>query len=521
MKIKIVAVSVTVVIILLAITCTGDKASNETVNETPKETVSVSWPGYQPIPAGFDYPANTTTLNAALSAVNDTTLRHHAWSLFAGMMQPAKNNVGWPVWYTWPNSVEALRIKDIFCQGDTGVHNLGAKEFHSLSLIQRNRLHVASKAILDTLHTPNYPMPQPVIDQFENLNVFTNASHTAIIPGKHFLFNGDIMIPTESLSEGAYNWINNNGFYNKHVMDSLYSAKKGSGLEAPSNYVVTKHMYWPVLKGQLNLVPVWYPGDYNPAYTGYAGYEMWKHFVAVDPGGLTQQIITPLAYLYNVYNFDNTKQIGPVMAKPGNYSRHSINEFYYHQITQADWDSFDASDKAILMASSYWAYNKPIGVGDYLVTIASHINTKELYSWTMQSAWWTDQPNVGPYSKNRPALPNAQGPWQHYNLVDAYGLPSAPGGSELPMASNPYIELVIHPMQTNCNNCHIRAGYPEIGVTGDSTQAGYQNKLCYDMLRKLYDSSSCFKNYMRTDFQWIIPDYTHPLLLCDEKGKKK
>lgn len=510
MKIRIALILACFTLVLL-FTCTNTKP------EAP--VLSLSWPGYQPIPPGFDYPANSATLNAAYTNANDTLLRQHAWSLFAGMMQPAANNVGWPVWYTWPNSVDAMRIKDIYCQGDTGTHSLGATLFRNLSLIQQNKLHIMNQAILDTLQTPVYRIPPQVVSDFKNQNVFTNGTYTAIIPGKHFLFNGDIMVPTESLSEGGYNWINQNAFYNQRVMDSLYGVTTGSGLQAPADYIVTKHMYWPVLQGQLNLVPVWDPTTVNPAYTGYMGYEMWKRFVAIDPGGLTQQIATPLSYLYYVNNFNNTQALGPIVPLQGSYTIHNINEFYYHQITQADWDSFDASDRAILMASSYWAYNKPIGVGDYLVTIATHINTKELYSWTMQSAWWTDQPQTGPFSQNRPALPAAQGPWQHYNLVAAYGLPAQPGGSELPVGSNPYIELVIHPMQTNCNNCHIRAGYPEIGNTGDSTQAGYQNKLCYDMLRKLYDTSACFKNYMRTDFQWILPDYTHPLLLCGEKKK--
>ncbi|MCE3226489.1 MAG: hypothetical protein K0S32_1040 [Bacteroidetes bacterium] len=506
---KILPLIIAGIIMVVAITCTNHKEEHK-----DKKNSDNVWVEYQPIPKGFDYPANTGTLNTAVVNADIVSIRGHAWSLFAGMMQPASNNVNWPVWYTWPNSVDAMRIKEKFCQGETGLEAKPGKDMF-LSLIQQNKLHkTLVGTILDTLRTPYYPIPNQVIEMFKNSDVFRNNFST-IIPGKHFLFNGDIMIPTESLSSDAFNWINNNRFYNKSVMDSLYSGNKGKNLNAPSSYIVTKHMYWPVLKGQLNLVPVWKASSFSPDYAGYAGYETWKHFVAIDPGHITNNVIpSKLSYLYNVYNFDTTRFIGPVKVdRPKVYS---INDFYYHQITQADWNSFDASDKAILMASSYWAYNKPIGVGDYLVTIASHINTKEIYSWTMQSAWWSDTPDDGPYSKNRPALANAKGPWRHYELVDAYGVP-VNNANQLPMASNPYIELVIHPQQTNCNNCHMRAGYPEANssfVNG----ASYQNQSCKDLLMKLTEKTSCLQYYMRTDFQWIIPDYTHYKLLCSEKA---
>lgn len=62
---------------------------------------------------------------------------------------------------------------------------------------------------------------------------------------------------------------------------------------------------------------------------------------------------------------------------------YSLDNFYYPHVTIEDWSSFDEADKAILNASSYWAYNKPFGIGDYLVTIAMLINTKEISAWAL------------------------------------------------------------------------------------------------------------------------------------------
>ena len=170
-------------------------------------------------------------------------------------------------------------------------------------------------------------------------------------------------------------------------------------------------------------------------------------------------------------------------------------------MTADDWNSFDEADKAILNAASYWSNNQPFGVGDLLVTVAMHINTKEIPTWAMQSVWWSDQPNAGPYAANRPQIPQAKGPWDHYLLVDAYGIPDKAGGQ--PVAMNPYIELAIHPVGTNCNNCHNRAGWP----TGQNAgQASYQNPDCPNSLQTLSPSSKCLAALTLSDFQWIIPD---------------
>ena len=166
-----------------------------------------------------------------------------------------------------------------------------------------------------------------------------------------------------------------------------------------------------------------------------------------------------------------------------------LKDFYYHKVTQADWDSFDDADKAILDASSYWAYNQSFGPGDFLVTIAMHVNTREIPTWALQSAWWSDVPNSGKYAADRPKLPQAKGPWDHYLLVDGYGIAgtcSTP--SNCRVATNPYIELVSHRIGTDCNNCHMRAGWP---------QARYQGTVCPDLLEKLTPDSDCLKTLTR------------------------
>ncbi|MBM4208381.1 MAG: hypothetical protein FJ190_10360 [Gammaproteobacteria bacterium] len=90
----------------------------------------------------------------------------------------------------------------------------------------------------------------------------------------------------------------------------------------------------------------------------------------------------------------------------------------------------------------------------------------------------------------------------HYLLTDAYGIPEKAGGNQ-PIAMNPYIELATHPVATNCNTCHRRAGWPTGNTAGT---ASYQNPDCPNTLATLTVNSTCLKPLTLTDFQWIIPD---------------
>ncbi len=425
--------------------------------------------------------------NASISYI-----REHGWKLWAGIMQPATSANG-PVWYTWPNTYGAFQPS-----GSSG--KLGASNSSSISLIRTNVNNISlsnslandTSTIIDTVPLPIYYVPQPVINDYPSV-----ATKTNIQIGPNFLFNGDIMIPTESLSQQGFDWIRDSKVYTQDKLNTLYHNKVHE-LSAPQEYIVTKHMYWPVLQGQLSALPVW-NNNFPPTYRGYAGYEEWNTIVAVDPTGQKAGQRAEVTYLYGVLNANGTPK-DPVTAPSATV--YDINDFYYHKVSQQDWDSFTDADKAILNASSYWAYNKPFGVGDYLITIAMHINTKEIPTWALQSVWWSDTPDQGIYSTDRPSLPQAQGPWDHYKMTTAYGIVDPATGKQ-PVAMNPYIELVIHPVATNCNNCHSRAGWPS-GSGIDS--ASYQNPNCQDLLAKLTPQSPCLENYLLSDFQWIIPD---------------
>lgn len=433
-----------------------------------------------------------TEIKALQKAVHDgdhAVVRAHGWRLWAGIMQPAKG-LDWPVWFTWPNTKAAFAIPP--------TSTLNATPAPSLSLLQRNIRNVN----IPPSELPVYPIPLEVMKSYPNATRDCGAG--VICDGAHVLFNGDIMIPTESLSKEGFDWIRGQRLYEKSQLDALF-AKHVHETAAPPRHIVTKHMFWPVKASGLTAIPVWHD-DYGVKYSGYAGYEKWKTLAAIDPTGKKVGQTVTVSFLYGVKEPDGKT---PWPTVTGSAKVYGLDSFYHHKVTDADWKSFDEADKAIINAASYWAYNEPFNVGDYLVTVAMHVNTKEIPTWALQSVWWSDRPNEGSYAENRPTLPQAKGPWTHYLLTDAYGIPDKQS-NEQPVAMNPYIELAIHPVATNCNNCHARAGWPTKAKVPGGPSASYQNKDCPDLLATLTPETPCLKPLTLTDFQWIIPDRAGP-----------
>lgn len=468
---------------------------------------SAAEPAYQPFPKGYGYlePAETRALQAAVSQGNNAVVRAHGWRLWAGIMQPAAG-LAWPVWYTWPNTSDAFASKPISANAAPGDTAAGSTPKRRMG-----RLGASTLPPVNLPDTPAYVVPAQVVKAYPNAIISSSEggkTKLSIRDGSHFAFNGDIMIATESLSKEALDFIRDpkQPVYQKSTLDALYSkddpGKRVHNLNAPASYVVTKHMYWPVKATGLSALPVWH-NDFGASYPGYAGYEKWNTLAAIDPSGKQVGKIAQVSYLHGVFRHDATTP-WPTITKAARI--YGLQDFYHHQVSQADWDSFDEADKAIINAASYWLSGQPFGAGDYLVTVAMHINTKEIPSWGLQSVWWSDMPDSMPYAANRPANPQAKGPWKHYLLTQAYGIPEKDNPELLPVATNPYIELVTHPVATSCYTCHANAGWPSSFQAMTPGVASYQNPACPNLRASLNPKSSCLAPLTLTDFQWIIPD---------------
>lgn len=386
----------------------------------------------------------------------------------------------------------------------------------SRSLLQANR----DNTPVDLLDLPQYLVPQEVCKKYELSGCpGTPGSPDTIYQladGSTFQNNGDIMIAGVIYNQQAFDWIRGDGpgggqrFYQGNVLDELVPQKgQTASLPAfPSEAIVLKHMYWPVPGDACGALPVW-DNPTPPSPSTYMGYENFKtafsRAVAVATQGcrVSPGMQTKAAFLHGVLDANN-HPLPPITFNDAQVV--PLTAFFHQTFAQNDLDGLSPQDRAILDASAWWAYGREFRAGDSLVSIATHIFTKEMPSWTMQTFWWHDRADAGPYASDRPNIPQAPTTWRNYLMASEYGIPDIGSPTQLPVRFNPYIELVSHPVATNCRNCHQRAAWPRKDL-GMSPFAQYQ--LPYEdpgLLTFLKSDDPIFQGLLLLDFQWALAD---------------
>jgi hypothetical protein len=282
----------------------------------------------------------------------------------------------------------------------------------------------------------------------------------------------------------------------------------------------------------------------------YLGYERWQSVVAIDtceaaPG--TECAKGDEATL----RLDHVKKARPITTKnPKVYpARDFVHLQVSEEVLKSYFSATDRAllDQATIWA--YGDQSNGFEAGDFLVVAAMHVNTKEVPSWAFQSVWWSPMSDslpdcplgeydhcfgqTGGYAAT--AAPSSKAPspysglteaqitsidghvgsaWRsRYLMTDSYGInyeidgtPASvsnyfkskpptwasvgPTGQPLPLlpvSANVYIEPVIHPLGTECQNCHRRSGYPGQACDTDGYAAGcgrssYQTAQCADLL---------------------------------------
>lgn len=442
-----------------------------------------------PFPRGFDYPANPGALEKMIANRDLAAVRQHGWYLWAGINQPGRD--GWPIWRSWSITTQVFAA-------DSGL--LGAPEGG-----QSPSPSGTSLKILNAAKSPppiSYPIPFytiPDVVRAKYRDALADTALSADVPdGANFQNNGDLMLVSEAFSTEAYDSIRNHKLNLRSTLNALMYAGQPDVPSLAPRSIVLKHMYWPVKQDGLTALPVWDNPSSIGSYTGFEIQSQWKRAIAIDPSRHTipASEMADVTFLYGVRQPDGVTPLGPNTYKRVKVV--SIGDFYFKRITAADYATFDINDKILLDLSFYWAHNRPFRIGDYVVSIASHIITKEIPEWTLQSAWWSDKPNQGKHSTDRPAIPQAKGPWQHYLLTTAYGITVQPNGNELPVSFNPYIELASHPIETNCRNCHVRAAWPNGSYLALPVPPNPNSTA------DIQPDNAIFKNMLRTDFLWTI-----------------
>ena len=461
--------------------------------------------GYFPIPDTVDYPMRQSTIDGYIKTENMAEIRRHGWNLFHGLQQSVKVD-GIPgvnklsVWQTWYSVTQGFSATKAPITKPAYTHlrqkRLEAPAEH-MAFPSLAALNAANSPVLDFQDVFDKQKPQ-----YPNM-CKSNGKQIQCPDGTIFANNDDIMIAGEYFNWEAFNHLRGKGLYRQSVLSKMLEEGKTDIPTFPRKSIVLKSMHWPIAADGTTALPVWDNDPLRPPYQ-YNGYEVWKRAVAVDPSGKP----IPPAKTATVKSLFGVKV--PGVDTPRTFSNAKVvplSDFYHLRITPELWGALDDNDKAILNQSANWAYQRDFRPGDYIALIAFHIITKENEPWCYQSFWWHDQPDVGPFAENRPNLP--AGPWQNYLMTTAYNqvTPREYDGTEH-VAYNPYIELVIHPMPTNCMNCHARAGYPikekQLHPPDQTNFAAYDDSP--SGRHEVLPNSPALKGLLRTDYLWIITD---------------
>lgn len=457
---------------------------------------------YAPIPNGFGFPGNQAAFIDWSNQQKVALMRQHGWSLWAAINQPAGD--GQAVWQTWWSITQAIASPGLGA----------ARQARPGNLIAGNLADIRRAGALAATRQPGQAVDaacRAPIRREPCYGTWNPQAHSCVDPVNHdglrYADNGDIMIAGEYYDSEAYHHIRADKLYLK---SSLNPATGPDVPAFPRRSVVLKVMQWPVRGDGLTALPVWDNSPTQPI-TGYNGYETWTRGVAIDPtrASIPAGTTADVTYLYHVSEVDTTTGKTTPLQPITFHLAHvvPITDFIHHRVTAAEWAAMDPGDRALLNQSARWTYNRDFRPGDYLVTIATHIITKEMPDWAMQTFWWHDHPNDGPYAENRPASLPA-GAWRNYLMCTAWNMDTPHEYDGTPyVCSNPYIELVVPEacrISTNCQNCHTRAAWPtqavqpKGGAHYDTSVRGY-----------ISPKDPIFKGLKRTDFQWALADRAH------------
>lgn len=479
--------------------CTGNSGKPDVVAANP------ACPSPAAVPSGFGYPQSAATIQQWVSSRNIPAARGHGWGLWAALMSDSGGK--W-VWRTWCTETQAFAPADGE-KPEAAASGLTAKPHadsdRPMRMFKLGNGPTTGSEPINFSTAPVYTIPAPVAQKYAGSSCIVPPSGNSPIPtlanGTQFQNNGDVMIAGVIYNQAAYDWIRQKTLYDTATLQGMRPQNDQTAQmpPMPAGSISLKPMLWPVKKTGYTALPVW--DNLTEDYGRYSGFEVqsqWPRAVAVTPQWASEIATVDVSYLDQpgVTMGQGGPRIGPNKYRQARTV--GIGEFYNFQ---PDLATLDECDKALLDASAYYAYGRMFEQGDYLALVAMHIITKEQPDWTFQSVWWSDRPMQGEYAANRPNIPGAKGPWQHYLMTSTYGW-TQPNNSKLwPVAYNPYIELAAdHPIKTNCMNCHHRAAWPNDG-TGYKAPGGPGALDVFD-----YDGLAIFNGLIGVDTLWSISD---------------
>lgn len=416
------------------------------------------------IPPGFDFPAAATfeegqkILEGFRDANDIGAMRRHGWMLWAGMTQPAPG--GEALWETWHRSGNTFRPAGAAPQSAGLMRDLRAPRQFNLS--------------------DGAAAPQAAGASLLSEVLFNDAAHRHI--RQHSLF-----------SQTELARINNQFPPVMPFRDRMLDP------EFPHRAVALKVVWWPVKASGKTAMPVWdfdpanrySPSTPNPSNPRFS----WKRVVAIDPSRATIPAGETASIEYIGEMHDDARVV-------------SADAFY--KVTVTPQLAAAAQTNGRLRGAMAEALGgRPLEAGDYLVLAAFHFTTKEIPNWVWGTFWWHDEPQAGPFARDR--VVEVKDVWRNYLMDVNYDFDDPREFDGSPDAvMNPWLEAGFqNGLASNCMACHGRAVFPAVAIPGLPPHLPVtrgENDAFYDA--QVFPSPGTDPAYdgrrMRTDFLWSL-----------------
>jgi hypothetical protein len=334
------------------------------------------------------------------------------------------------------------------------------------------------------------------------------------IPGTH---GGNTVTGFVKFDPTGAQFIVDQNLFSKAALSTLVTSGKTDIPNFPISAISLKPVFQPLdqsklVGGRYYMLPAW-PGP--PAQPQSFPSSEWKQCIWVDiqdagPGKGTGKVDT-------VCKSDGSSR--------SDDTTYGLGRFIYFQLSATQAQTVNAVREAI------HAINAPIAVkGNYAILLGMHVTSREITRWTWQTFWWSPNPDEPPLpsskaiAADRPA--QLTGAPRNYSMAIGYSMKNPPqpnsGGMNVGdsvYVYNPWLEAGFGPddlpasepgtsngkavlnnvgVQTNCMSCHDQASYSS--TTPDLGSSLYTGNQYIDL------KGPQFKNNLRTDFSWSIPD---------------
>jgi hypothetical protein len=348
----------------------------------------------QPIPDGYDFPAEQSALLRLRDSNDVAGMRRHSWLVFAGMTEPT--STGEAVWETWYSGGETF--------GAAPPQGLADRQL-------QHKFQVPRQFRESGLH------PQAIGASLASMTLFNEELRTFVRQKKLYLRS-----TLKSI---------NDSFSPETPVD------KREIPEFPNRAIALKTVWWIVKRQGMTVMPIWDAG-LNPPLPGGNDFPTWKRCVAVDPNRPT----IPAG---------ETKTSSCNQASPAALTVVPLASFYHFSLTAEDISAL--RDLNVFIPN----LDDTTAAGDFLALIALHYTTKEVRDWVWATFWWHDKPSDGTFAANRPSEVKGVWRNYLMDTSYSMDTPAATDGGPH-AAFNPWLEARFRngPM-SNCMTCHRRA----------------------------------------------------------------